>query len=204
MIRLVLAQRGMLARRALAELLGRADDVAVVAELGCCDQVVPTVVRERPHVAVLDYALPGEPAVQEVCATLSEVMPDCRVLLILERCLPALPGVMLARMAPRIGLLATEASPSQLIESVRRLARGEAVLDVDIAVAALNANAIPLTGREKEVLLLATAGAPPKEIAAQLFLTDGTVRNYLSRITAKTGARTLIEAIRRAQEAGWV
>jgi two-component system response regulator DesR len=143
-------------------------------------------------------------AAHELCAGLCEAVPDCRVLVILERALPALPGAVLARMVPRVGLLAADASPSQLVESVRRLSRGEAVLDVEFAVAALSATSTPLTGREREVLLLATEGAPTKEIAARLFLTDGTVRNYLSRIMAKTRSRTLVEAIRRAQDWGWV
>jgi two-component system response regulator DesR len=195
----------MLVRRALAEVLARQDDLSVVAELGACNEVLSTVAREQPQVAVLDYSLPGEPGIHKICIDLSETMPNCRVLLILDRSVPTFPAIALARMAPRIGLLAIDVSPSQLIESVRKLVRGEAVLDVEIAVAALNAAAnTPLTCREQEVLLLATDGAPPKEIAARLFLTDGTVRNYLSRITSKIGARTLIEAIRRAQDAGWV
>lgn len=203
MIRVVLAQKGTLIRRALAQLLITPDDLCIVAELGSCEEVVPASVRERPDVAVLDYQLPGKPAVPEVCTDLFDAVPDCRILVILERSLPTLPGAALARMAPRVGLLATDATPSQFVESVRRLSEGRAVLDIDIAVAALSATN-PLTTREQQVLLLATQGAPPKEIAAQLFLTDGTVRNYLSRITAKTGARTLIEAIRRAHQAGWV
>jgi two-component system, NarL family, response regulator DesR len=203
-IRVVLAQKGTLIRRALAQLLAKEDDLRVVAELSSCDEVLPAAVRERPHVAVLDYALPGPPVVQDVCTELCQTVPDCRVLMIMDRTLPTLPGAALARLAPRVGLLATDASPSQLVDGVRRLSRGQAVLDVDIAVAALSASTNPLTRREQEVLLLVTEGTPTKEIATRLFLTDGTVRNYLSRITAKTGARTLIEAVRRAQEAGWV
>ncbi|WP_238487523.1 response regulator transcription factor [Actinoplanes flavus] len=122
----------------------------------------------------------------------------------MDRATPSLLGAALARMVPRVGLLTTDASPAQFIDSVRRLSRGQSVLDTDIAVAALTATAHPLTDRERDVLLLAADGTPAKDIAARLFLTDGTVRNYLSRITAKTGGRTLVEAIRRAQEAGWV
>jgi two-component system response regulator DesR len=126
------------------------------------------------------------------------------VLLVLDRCEPAGPGVAMARLAPRVGLIATEASPAQLIEGVRRMARGEPVLDIELAVAALTAKGSPLTERERQILRLAADGTPVKEIAAQLFLCDGTVRNYLSRIVTKTGARTRIEAIRIAQEAGWI
>jgi two-component system response regulator DesR len=204
MIRVVLAQRGLLICRALAQLLANEDDLHVVAELGTCDEVLPAATRERPHVAIIDYTLPGSPVMQVLCAELSQKVPDCRILMILDRSMPTLPGAALARMAPKVGLLATDASPFQLVDSVRRLARGQAVLDVDIAVAALRATKNPLTRREQQVLLLVIEGTPTKQVAARLFLTDGTVRNYLSRITAKTGARTLIEAVKRAQEAGWV
>jgi two-component system response regulator DesR len=95
-------------------------------------------------------------------------------------------------------------SPTLFVESLRQLYRGQPVLDVDIAIAALSVHTTPFTNREQEVLLLAAEGLPTKDIAARLFLTRGTVRNYLTRITAKTGARSLIEAVRRAQEMGWV
>jgi len=203
-IRVVLGQRGKLVCRALAQVLGEEQDLHVVAEVSRGDDVVPTSIRERPHVAILDYELPGKVAAHELCANLFAAVPDCRILVILERSLPLLRGAVLARMVPKVGLLATDASPSQLADSVRRLSQGQPVLDVEFAVAALSATDTPLTGREQEVLLLAAEGAPTKEIAARLFLTDGTVRNYLSRIMTKTSSRTLVEAIRRAQEMGWV
>jgi two-component system response regulator DesR len=81
---------------------------------------------------------------------------------------------------------------------------GKFVLDVEFAVAALNADRNPLTERERAILRLARKGEPAKEIAAKLYLSAGTVRNYLSRAMAKTGARTRIEAVRRAQDAGWI
>jgi two-component system response regulator DesR len=203
-IRIVLGQKGRLMRRALAQLLMQEDDLHVVAEASAYDEAVKAMIREKPQVAVLDHALPGQPMVYDLCTELFTAVPECRILLILDREVPTLAGAELARMAPRVGLLATDASPGQLVDGVRRLARGEPVLDVDIAVAALTGGTTPLTRREQEVLHLATEGRPTKEIATKLCLTQGTVRNYVSRIIAKTGARTLIEAVRRAQESGWV
>jgi two-component system response regulator DesR len=84
------------------------------------------------------------------------------------------------------------------------LARGEPVLDVELAVAALTAKDNPLTDRELDVLRLARNGAPTKEIASNLYLSAGTVRNHLARIVLKTGARTRQDAIRIAQDAGWI
>jgi two-component system response regulator DesR len=113
-------------------------------------------------------------------------------------------GVTLARLAPRVGLLGTDTTPADLAEAVRQMARGDIVLDPTVAVAALKAENNPLSEREREILRLAVAGMPTKEIAKTLHLSAGTVRNGLSRILAKTGARTRIEAMRIAQNSGWI
>jgi two-component system response regulator DesR len=81
---------------------------------------------------------------------------------------------------------------------------GERVIDPDLAVAALSATDNPLTTRELDVLKVAAEGATVGEIAERLFLSGGTVRNYLSRISAKLGAKTRIEAISLARRAGWL
>ncbi|MFC3993834.1 response regulator transcription factor [Actinoplanes siamensis] len=203
-IRVIVAHRGVLIRRLLAHVLEEESDIRVVAELGSCDEITPAALREDPHVAILDYAMQEKSEIYDTWERLSEAVPECRLLVVMDRATPSLAGAALARMVPRVGLLTTDASPGQFIDSVRRLSRGQSVLDTDIAVAALTAPTHPLTDRERDVLLLAADGVPAKDIAARLFLTDGTVRNYLSRITAKTGGRTLVEAIRRAEEAGWV
>lgn len=204
MIRVLLGQRGRLVREALSAVLAAEDDLEVVAELDRADEVIPTARRDRPHVAVLDIALPGQIAVTELCPTLCSALPTCGVLILLDRQSGVGVGRSLARLAPRVGFLGMETSPDDLVESVRQLARGEPVLDAEVAVAALTAGDNPLTERECEVLRMALDGAPAKEIAQKLYLSAGTVRNYLSRILTKTGARTRIEAIRIAQDAGWI
>jgi two-component system response regulator DesR len=135
---------------------------------------------------------------------LAEAAPGCAALVTLDRRSSAAIGPELVKLVPRVGLIATDATPTVLLDGVRRLYRGEAVLDVELAVAALTAKENPLTDREREVLRLARDGAPTKEIARRLYLSAGTVRNYLARIVAKTGARTRLEAIRIAQDAGWI
>jgi two-component system response regulator DesR len=91
-----------------------------------------------------------------------------------------------------------------VVEAIRRVARGDAVLDPQLAVAVLTAAENPLTTREREILAIVAEGAPVKEIANRLYLATGTVRNNLSRILAKTGARNRLEAYQIAQEAGWL
>jgi two-component system, NarL family, response regulator DesR len=203
-IRILLARKGRLLREALAVVLALHGDLRVVAELSRIDDLLPTARRERPDVAVLDCALPGPATVGKLCASLLGVVPDCGILVILDSRMCAGVGNGLARLAPRVGLIGTEAAVADLVEGVRSLARGEPVLDVEVAVAALTAVENPLTDREREVLRLAVDGAPTKEIARSLYLSPGTVRNYMSRAVGKTGARTRIEAIRVAQEAGWL
>lgn len=94
--------------------------------------------------------------------------------------------------------------PAELVVAVRQLARGRPVLDVELAMTALHAEQNPLTEREREVLRMLATGATAQEIAHKLCLSAGTVRNYLSHILTKTDARSRIDAIRKAEEAGWI
>lgn len=204
MIRIVLGYRGALVRGALAALLSGQDDMTVVATLSHGDDVVPVATKERPDVMVLDYTLPGAVTVSQVCRALCRTLPTTRVLALLDRRSSAGVGRSLARLAPRVGLIGTESGPETLVDGVRRLARGEAVLDADLAMAAMRSVETVLTERECDVLRIAREGATAKEIASSLSLSTGTVRNYLSRAIAKTGARTRIEAVRIAHDAGWI
>ncbi|GAA1821808.1 response regulator transcription factor [Planosporangium flavigriseum] len=203
MFRILLGREGRVWREALAAVLAAEEDLEVVAELAHTDEVPVVAARKRPDVVVLDHALPGSLTVPDLCEKLGAALPGSVVLVLMDQRGGAL-STALARLAPRVGVLTTDATPWQLVESVRQLVRGETVLDAKVAVAALTARDNPLTDRERDVLRLAADGAPAKEIATELFLSAGTVRNYLSRVIAKTGARTRIEAIRIAQASGWI
>lgn len=200
MIRVVLGHHGALVRGALAAVLSQEADLDVLAAIERADDVLPAVARTRPHVVVLDPMLSGNIRMEELCLQLRE--PG--ILILIDR--DVLHGVSLAlvRLAPRVGFIATDTSPADLAEAVRQLAQGAAVIDPALAVAALRAVENPLTERECEVLRLVTTGATAQEIARRLNLTSGTVRNYLSHILTKTAARSRIEAVRKAQEAGWI
>ncbi|WFE92713.1 response regulator transcription factor [Micromonospora sp. WMMD987] len=113
-------------------------------------------------------------------------------------------GPLLAEHGHRIGFLSREVPPARIVDGVRQLAEGRVVLDPDLVVAALEVADSPLTNREREVLDVVAEGHPVQEIAERLVLSAGTVRNHLSRIMAKTGARTRWEAVRIAREAGWL
>jgi two-component system response regulator DesR len=202
LIEIALAQRAALWREGLAALLVREADFRVVIRPTRLEDVWPAVKRRRPDVVLLDAELPGGMTVDAVCAELCERCSEVKVLILVERWSAPLAAV--TRLAPQTGVLTVDASPTQLVEGLRQIVDGKPVLDLELAVAALSAGDNPLTDREREVLVKSVDGAPTKVIAAELFLSTGTVRNYLSRAIAKTGARSRIEAVRIARDEGWI
>ena len=204
LIRIMLVHGGRLIRQALASVLDREDDMDVGWQLAPGEDVLPEAVQQRPDVIVLDFANSETGAAVDLCEAICGKLPECRVLALVDRrsCTGLLP--ILTKLTPQVGIIATEDPVTRLVHGVRELVAGEFVLDVELAVAALNAGKNPLTEREKGILRLLVKGEPPTEIARMLHLSTGTVRNYLTRIMTKTDARTRIEAVRRAQEAGWI
>jgi two-component system response regulator DesR len=203
MITVLLAHPNALFREALAMVLGREPDLQVVADARDGEETLARARGTRPDVAVGDIALPGSTSVPALCRTLCEELTECGILVLLENDVTS--SRALAQLAPRVGLIGTDASPAELVESIRQLAAGKVVMDPRLAVAVVAATETnPLTEREREVLRLAAAGLPTKEIARRLHLSSGTVRNCLSRVLTKTGARTRLEAIRVAQTSGWI
>ncbi len=102
------------------------------------------------------------------------------------------------------GFVLKAAPATTLAQAVRRVAAGERVLDPDLVAAALETGASPLTPRETDVLTLAATGLANEEIAARLFLSPMTVRNYVSNAIAKVGGRNRIDAVEIARRAGWL
>jgi two-component system response regulator DesR len=102
------------------------------------------------------------------------------------------------------GFVVKDSPPEQLADAIRRVAAGERVVDPLLAAATLATGSSPLTARERDVLVAARTGTSAAEIAEKLFLSEGTVRNYLSAAIAKVGARNRTEAVIRADEYGWL
>lgn len=189
-----------LVRGALAAVLSGAEDMRVVAQLGDGDDVLAAAREYQPEVIVIDVAR-CDPEGLRIARQLRQ--PGTEVLVLCAKRTPeALRHVLAAGLR---GFLDKEAPPDQLVESVRRLAAGEWVIDALLAAATLHlAIENPLTPRQRDVLRLAGAGVPPAEIARRLYLSPGTVRNYLSTAIRKTGGRNLLEAVRYAERAGWL
>ena len=201
MIRLLLADDQALVRSALAALLDLEDDFEVVVQVGRGDEVVAAAREHAAEVALLDIEMPGLDGLAAAAALSAEV-PDCRVLILTTF---GRPGYLRRAMeAGALGFVVKDSPAEQLADAVRRVARGERVVDPDLAAATLAGGASPLTGRERDVLVAARDGATVADIARKLFLSEGTVRNYLSAAIAKTGVRNRTEAVRSADERGWL
>jgi two-component system response regulator DesR len=209
-IRVAVVQEVPLFRGALAALLHRETDLQVVAEGAAWAEIAPVVRTAPPDVVILDPAPVGgsspgtaDGGVDAVAAAgaVRVEAPAARVLLLLTLLSPELlAGVDLGWL----GFIARRASPAHLVSAVRSLAAGATVLDPDLVTAALDRPDNPLTAREQRVLALVAQGRSTGEIARRLALSPGTVRNCLSRINSKTGARNRIQAIDRARAAGWL
>ena len=201
MIRTLIAEDMHLVRGALVALLAYEEDIEVVAEVSRGDRILPAARSARPDVAVLDIALPGQDGLS-AAGELHEELPECGVLILTG---VGTPGLLKRALNAHVrGFMAKDAPPEHLAEAIRRVADGERVIDSELAIAAMSPPEAPLTARELDVIGAAAQGATVPEIAAALFLSEGTVRNYLHRTTAKLGARSRIDAIRIARESGWL
>lgn len=200
-VRILLADDQAMVRSALAALLTLEDDFVVVAEVGRGDEVVEAARASAPDVALLDIEMPGLDGLAAAAALRQEV-PGCRVVILTTF---GRPGYLRRAMeAGALGFVVKDAPAEQLADAVRRVAAGERVVDPALAAATLAGGPSPLTARERDVLVAARGGRTVADIAGTLFLSEGTVRNYLSAAIAKTGVRNRVEAIRVADDRGWL
>jgi two-component system response regulator DesR len=200
-IRVLLADDQALVRGALAALLSLEPDLEVVAEVGRGDEVVDAARRTAPDVALLDVEMPGGDGIAATAA-LAEAVPACRVLVVTTF---GRPGYLRRAMeAGASGFVVKDTPARQLAEAVRRVHAGLRVVDPSLAAETLVAGRSPLTGRETDVLRAARDGGTVADLAAVVHLSEGTVRNHLSAAIGKTGSRTRAEAVRIAEQNGWL
>ncbi|SDO18235.1 response regulator [Geodermatophilus sp. DSM 45219] len=201
MIRVLIAEDQSMVRGALRALLELEEDLAVVAEVGRGDQVVDAAREHSPDVALLDIEMPGCDGI-EAARALAAAVPACRAVVLTTF---GRPGFLRRAMeVGAAGFLVKDAPVAELARAIRAVVAGERVIDRDLAAAALALGATPLSAREADVLRAAADGATVADISRTLFLSEGTVRNYLSSAIGKTGARTRVEAARVAEEKGWL
>jgi two-component system response regulator DesR len=199
-IRILLAEDMLILRRSLSMLLELEPDLTVVAEVASGDEIVASAVRCTPDVAVIDVDLPGTDGIT-AAAALHRELPGCPVLILTVM---AKPGTLQRALAAHVaGFILKDSAPGQLADAIRRVSAGKRVIDPDLAVMALS-QVNPLTPRETDVLRIASEGATVSGIAARLSLSPGTVGNYLTSATLKLNARSRVDAIRIAEQNGWL
>jgi two-component system, NarL family, response regulator DesR len=199
-VRVVLVEDNRLMRKQLATLLAHEADIKVVGDLDFESDVAPRAADLWPQVVVIntDYM------VSQVLPTVAELkarIPGCSVLMLAD---PAKRGMLPPRRRARaLSFVVKDAPVGLLAQTIRQVAQGERVIHPRLEAASLGTEKTVST-RELEVLGLAAEGAPVAEIARRLYLSLGTVRNHLSSVIMKTGARNRIDAIRIARRDGWL
>ncbi|MEU7852819.1 response regulator transcription factor [Nonomuraea sp. NPDC049141] len=196
--RVLLADDEHLVRGAIAALLDLEAGIEVIAQVGRGDEVLAAVVEHRPDVAVLDIEMPG----MDGLSAAEQISSLCKIVILTSL---GRPGYLRRAMAAGVsGFLGKDASAEELAMAIRKVQSGGRYLDAELAAAAMAAGDSPLTDRERDALRLAGDGATIARIAAELHLTEGTVRNYLSSAMTKLNAQNRLEAIRTAQRMGWL
>jgi len=200
-IRVLIAEDQAMVRGALSALLTLEEDVEIVAEISRGDEVVPAAVKSFPDVALLDIEMPGGDGLT-AAAGLWERLPSCRVIILTTF---GRAGYLRRAMeSGAAGFLLKDAPASELATAIRRVMQGERVVDPGLAAAALSEGESTLTEREREVLVASANGATIEVVARKLYLSEGTVRNYLSNAIKKLDARNRVEAARLAERKGWL
>jgi two-component system, NarL family, response regulator DesR len=199
-VRVLLAEDQAMVRGAIAALLALEEDIEIVAEASRGDEVVALALESGPDVALLDVEMPGGDGL-DAAAALREELPSCRVIILTTF---GRAGYLKRAMENgAAGFLLKDSPSSELAKAIHRVMRGERVVDPDLAALALSAGDNPLTEREREVLTASEGGATIEDVAARLYLSEGTVRNYLSAAIKKLGTRNRVEAARLAERKGW-
>ncbi|HXN01873.1 MAG TPA: response regulator transcription factor [Candidatus Dormibacteraeota bacterium] len=201
MIRVLIAEDQAMVRGALKALLAMEGDLEIVAETDRADQVLPLAMETRPDVALLDIEMPGGDGIT-AAGQLRTDLPSCKTLILTTF---GRPGFLRRAMeSGASGFMLKDAPAHELALAIRRTMAGERVIDPGLAAAALSAGVSPLSEREREVLIASRGGAGIAEIAKALFLSEGTVRNYLSSAIQKLEVSNRAEAARVAEDLGWL
>ena len=200
-IQVVLAEDQAMVRGALAALLSIEPDVEVVATLADGELALRAVGQHRPTVLVTDIEMPKLTGL-DLAARVRELYPETRVVILTTF---ARPGYLRRALeAGAHGYLLKDRPSAELADAVRRVARGERVVDPDLAAEVWNAEADPLSDRERQILRRTGEGESTADVARSLRLSEGTVRNYLSEAISKLGAANRTEAARLARTKGWL
>jgi len=200
MIRVVLAEDQAMVRGALSALLGLESDLEVIGSAANGEEAWSLIERDKPDVLVTDIEMPKLTGL-ELAQRIRDRGIDCKVIILTTF---ARPGFLRRALDAGVGgYLLKDAPADQLAEALRKVYRGGRAIDPQLALEAWSGDD-PLNDRERQVLRLAGEGMSAADIAEQLHLSQGTVRNYLSEAIGKLGVGNRIEAYRLARQKGWL
>ena len=199
-ISVLIAEDQSLILGALAALLEMEQDITVAGRAANGKQALQLAEKLQPDVIVTDIEMPGMTGL-EFADALKQRGHKARVIIVTTF---ARPGYLRRALDAGVrGYLLKDAPAEQLADAIRSVHRGGTVIAPELATAAWD-SVDPLNDRERQVLRMAGDGHSSAEIARQLFLSEGTVRNYLSEAIGKLGAGNRIEAARIARQKGWL
>jgi len=200
-MRIIIAEDQGILRGALASLLQLEEDIEVVAQVSNGREALEAIHRYQPDLALLDIEMPILSGL-EVAERLLLEKSNCKVLIVTTF---ARPGYLERAIRANVsGYLLKDEPIEELHTAIRKVLRGKKVISPQLAISILDYSANPLSEREQEVLRLARTGISTKEIANSLYLTEGTVRNYLSSAIQKLDVDTRQNAVKIAEEKGWI
>lgn len=200
MIRVLIAEDQGLVRGALSALLALESDIEIVGQAADGEEALHLAHNLKPDIALLDIEMPKMSGL-EVVQHLSESLPTCRSIIVTTF---ARPGYLQrALRSGANGYLLKDARVEELADAIREVHNGGKVVNQALMVEAWSVDN-PLSEREAQILQEASRGFTTREIARQLYLSEGTVRNYLSEIMSKLDVTTRQEAIKLAVEKGWL
>ncbi|EFU39670.1 two component transcriptional regulator, LuxR family protein [Paenibacillus vortex V453] len=201
MIRIIIAEDQKMLRGAFASLLRFEDDIEVVAEVPDGEQAWEAIRHHQPDICLLDIEMPGINGL-ELAENIRHAGLPCKIMIVTTF---ARPGYLQKAMNAQVeGYLLKDEPIDFLIEAIRRIMKGERVVSTDLAAALFMKGENPLSEREIEMLRLTKEGMTTGEISKALFLTTGTVRNYLSSAIQKLEADSRQQAAAIAEDKGWL
>jgi two-component system response regulator DesR len=197
----LLAEDQTMLRGALAALLNLESDISVIAQATNGREALKLALHHTPDVVITDIEMPERSGL-ELADDLKQAGSNARVVILTTF---ARPGYLRHALdAGARGYLLKDRPASELAEAVRRVHAGMRAIDPALAAEAWGAEQDPLSDRERQILQRAGDGRSSGEIAAELHLSEGTVRNYLSEAIAKLGAANRVDAARIARDRGWL
>ncbi len=199
-IRAMLAEDQGMVRGALKALLETEPDIEVVAQASDGEQALQLVAQHRPDILITDIEMPRMTGLA-LAAEMRNRGDKTRIIIVTTF---ARPGYLRRALdSGAWGYLLKDCPAAELAEAVRKVCRGQRVIDPELAAEAWT-EPDPLTERERRILGMAAEGRTSGDIADELRLSEGTVRNYLSEAISKLGASNRIEAARIARTKGWL